>query len=450
MIITKKSLSRRAVLRGFGAAVALPLLDGMIPAFTPARLTAAQPRRRLGIVYVPNGMNMPQWTPRADGAAFDFSPVLEPLAPYRERMLVLSGLCHKEADAAPGEGGGDHSRGQTAFLTGVHAKKSQGDLQAGVSMDQIVAKELGKETQLASIELALEANDMVGACDNGLACAYSATIAWRNETTPLPMENNPRAVFERLFGASESTDPRVRMSRIQKDRSILDSVSDSVRRLEAGIGPRDRVKLGEYLDAVRDIERRLQRAEEQSDQDLPQVSQPPGVPASFEEYSAIMYDLLALAYQADMTRVFTFLIGREQSARSYPEIGVPEPHHPISHHQNRPELLEKLTKVNIWHMKLFAKFVEKLRTTPDGDGSLLDHSIIVYGSGLSNPDLHDHHDLPIVLLGGGAGQLKGGRHIRYPEHTPLTNLHLTLLEKMGTPVERLGDSTGRLELLSAV
>jgi hypothetical protein len=451
MFVTKRHLPRRAFLRGLGATIALPLLDGMIPALSALAQTAARPVRRLGVVYAPNGMNVWRWRPAAEGWRFELSPLLEPLAPFREQLLVLSGMSNQAADAIPGEGGGDHSRGQAAFLTGVHAKKTQGpDFQAGVSMDQIAARELGNETQLASLELALEANDLVGGCELGLACAYTGTLSWRGPTTPVPVEMDPRAVFERLFGSGDSTDPAARLARLETERSILDSVGGDLQRLQRRLGASDRTKVGDYLDAVRDLERRIQKAEAQSGRELPVVQQPAGVPATFEEHARLMFDLMALAYQTDLTRVCTFMIGREQSTRTYPEIGVPEPHHPISHHQQRPEYLEKLAKINAFHLKIFAAFLDKLRSTRDGEGTLLDNVMLLYGSGLSNPDDHNHHDLPILVAGGGSGQLRGGRHIKYPLDTPLANLHMTLLDKMGVPVERLGDSTGKIELLSGV
>jgi hypothetical protein len=449
--ITRTHLPRRTFLRGLGASLALPLLDGMIPALTALQQTAAKRAPRLAVFYLPNGMNMAKWTPATGGSGFELSPILEPLAPFRDRLLVLSGMCNKEADAVPGEGGGDHSRGQAAFLTGVHAKKTQGaDIRAGISMDQIAARSLGRETELASLELALEANDLVGGCEVGLACAYSGTIAWRSETTPLPMEMDPRAVFERLFGVSDSTDTKARLERLAMNRSILDSVAEDLGRLQRRVGPADRGKVADYVEAVRDVERRIQRAEQQSARDLPTVSYPSGIPDVFEEHFKVMLDLLALAFQTDLTRVATFLVGREQSTRSYPEVGVAEPHHPVSHHQNRPDQLEKLAKINAFHMRLFTHFLDRMKSTADGDGSLLDHSILLYGAGLSNSDVHLHHGLPIVLVGGGAGRIKGGRHLALPEHTPLANLHLTLLDKMGVAVDSLGDSTGKLELLSDV
>jgi hypothetical protein len=336
-------------------------------------------------------------------------------------------------------------------LTGVHAKKTEGaDLQAGTSMDQIAAGQLGKETQLASLEMTLEYTEMLGACDAGYACAYSNTIAWRSPTTPLPMEIDPRAVFERLFGEGDTTDPAARLVRIAEDRSILDSLTQDVARLSRQLGARDRSKLGEYLDAIRDVERRIQRAEEQSTRELPVIQQPAGVPSTFEEHSKLMFDMLTLAYQADLTRVSTFMMGHEVSSRAYPEIGVPDAHHPLSHHQGDKEKISKCIKVNLFHMQMFAYFVEKLRATPDGDGSLLDHSVLMYGGGISDGNQHSHLNLPMLLIGGGSGQLKGGRHIRYPQNTPLANLHVSVLDKLGVPTGSFGDSNGQLEYLSAL
>jgi hypothetical protein len=396
-------------------------------------------------------MNMLDWRPATEGAGFVLPKILSPLAPFRDQILVLTGMMNREADATAGEGVGDHSRAQATFLTGVRAKKTEGaDIRAGVSMDQIAAREFGKVTELSSLELALEASDLVGGCEDGYSCAYSGTLAWSTPTTPLPMEAEPRAVFERLFGASGSTDRQARLQRIHNDRSILDVVTDQLQRLQSRLGPSDQVRITQFFDAVRDVERRIQRAEEQSERgDLPAAQRPGGIPNSFEEYAKLMLDLMVLAYQCDLTRVSTFLVGREKDGRSYPEIGVPDPHHPVSHHQNRPELLEKLTKINVFHMQIFAHFLENLRSTPDGDGSLLDHVMILHGGGISNSDTHSHHDLPVMLVGGGAGQIKGGRHVRVGEK-PLANLHLTLLDKLGIPVDRLGDSTGQIELVSGV
>jgi hypothetical protein len=447
MIVTKKCLPRRTFLRGLGAAVALPLLDGMMPAFAGA-ISGRTTARRLGVFYVPNGIIMNQWTPASEGASYELTPVLQPLAAFREQMLVLSGLDDKPGVPLPNEGAGDHARAASTFLTGVHVKKTEGaDLEAGVSMDQIAAQQLGKETQLASIEITMEYTEMLGACDAGYSCAYSNTIAWRSPTTPLPMEVDPRAIFERLFGDGDSTDRSARLVRIQEDRSILDALAQDVRRLDKRLGPRDHTKLAEYLDAIRDVERRIQKAEEQSARDLPVIERPAGVPSTFEEQATLMFDLLALAYQADLTRVGTFMMGHEVSSRAYPEIGVPDAHHPISHHQGDKEKIAKCAKVNVFHAKLFAYFLEKMRSTPDGDGSLLDHSIFLYGGGMSDGNQHSHLNLPILLVGGGAGQLKGGRHLRYPKETPLTNLHVALLDKLGVSVDRFGDSTGQLPQL---
>ena len=443
MIITKKHLSRRAVLRGLGATIALPLLDGMVPAF--AALRAARPVRRFGAIYVGMGMHMQQWTP-PDGATLELSPILQPLASFQSRLLVVSGLDSKEAEGAAA---GPHPRAQTAWLTGCRANKTEGvDLRAGTSLDQIVAKEFGKDTQLTSLELATESIDLVGACAEGYSCAYNNTIAWRTPTTPLPMENNPRAVFERLFGAGDSTDPRLRLAEIQTDRSILDSVTEQVVHLRNELGPRDRIKLTEYLDAVRAIERRVQKTEEQVGRQLPVVQRPMGIPASFEEHVKLLFDLQTLAFQTDLTRVFSFLMVREASTRTYPEIGVPDPHHPLSHHQNNPEKLAKLAKLNVFHANMVAYFLEKLQATPDGDGSLLDHTMLLYGSGMSDPNLHLPHNVPTMLVMGDAYDITCGRYLQAPEGTPLANLHLTMLEKLGLPVERFGDSNGQLDLLS--
>jgi hypothetical protein len=449
MFITKKHLARRTFLHGMGAAIALPLLDSMMPAMAYGK-AANKSALRLGAVYLPNGMSMWNFTPATVGPDYELTRILQPLSSFRDSLVVVSGLSNKEADPHQGEGLGDHSRAQTAFLTGVHCRKTEGaNLEAGLSMDQIAAREFGKKTQLASLELALESNEMAGSGEDGYSAAYIGTIAWSSPTTPLPMEANPRAVFERLFGSSDSTERNSRIQRLQDSRSILDSVSSELAGMQRVLGPGDRSKITEYLDSLRDIERRIQLAEEQSDRKLPVVNQPAGVPDTFEEYAKLMYDLMAISYQCDLTRVATFLYGREKSARPYPEIGVADPHHGVSHHQGRPELKEKLSKINVFHMQMFAYFLEKLRTTPDGDGTLLDHSLILLGGGMSDSNEHSHHDLPILLAGGG-GQKMGGRHVRMPSDTPLANLHLTLLHKLGLPVENFADSTGEVAVLSGV
>ena len=452
MIITKTALPRRAVLRGLGTAVALPLLDGMVPALTALGRTVARPKPRLGVVYVPHGAVMDNWTPVTDGAGFAFTPILQPLEGFRDHLSVMTGLDHAPAAQLPGDPAGGHGRISGAFLTGIHAKPTEGaDFEAGISVDQIAAEQLGQQTQLASLELGIGLPEFGGACDAGFSCAYISTLCWSTPTTPLPMESNPRAVFERLFGDGTSTDPAQRRERMQRDRSILDAVTRKVARLQGGLGAADRAKLGDYLAAVRDVERRIQRAEAEGDRELPVVERPSAsIPASFEDYVKVMFDLQVLAYQADLTRVITFMMTPELSAQTYPQIGVPDPHHALSHHENKRKSLEKLTKVGTYHTTLFSYYLEKLRNTPDGDGTLLDQVMVLYGSGMSNSNLHNIQKLPIVLAGGGAGRLRGGRHIRYPDETPLTNLYMTLLGKLGVPIERVGDSTGELQQLSDV
>ncbi len=444
MFISKKRIPRRTFLQGVGATVALPLLEGMVPAFASPAET--KPPIRLSIVTSPNGMNMAQWTPETDGPSYTLSPTLEPLSAFRDQFLVLSGLNNNEGDALPGEGeSAPHERAGAVMLTGVHPKR-EGIV--GTSIDQIAAQELGQHTQLSSLELGLHANDVVGLCEKGWSCAYTSTISWRNDTTPLPVESQPRAVFERLFGDSNSTDPAVRMERVRKDKSLLDSLTEGVSRLMGSVGPQDRARLNQYFDAMRDVERRIQMAEEQSAREMPVFDRPVGAPASFEEHAKLMIDLQVLAYQTDMTRVITFMTGRGQSNRSYPEIGVPDAHHPISHHQSDPVKLDKLYKINRYHSELLAYFLDKLRSTEEGNGTLLDHSIILYGSEMSDSNRHLLQNLPILLAGGAGGQIKGGNHLQYPKDTPVTNLFLTMLDKLELQVEKFGDSTGKLELLS--
>lgn len=448
-VITNKALGRRTFLRGIGTALALPFLDAMVPAFAATRNGAAKPAIRMSFVYVPNGIIMDHWTPTGEGSSFEFSPIMKVLEPMRERLLVLSGLAQHNGDPL-GDGPGDHARAGATFLTGVHPKKTEGvDIHAGISIDQIAAKELGKQTQLASLELTLEPAGLVGGCDSGYSCAYSNTISWRSETTPNAMEANPRAIFERLFGDGESTDPAVRAARFAEDRSILDSVRDETARLTPGLGSKDKGKLSDYMDSIRDIERRIHMAEEQHVQ-LPVLERPMGIPASYEDHAKLMFDLQVIAFQADLTRITSTMMGREGSNRTYRAAGVPDPHHGISHHQGDKEKIEKLIKINTHHATLFASFLEKLKATPDGDGNLLDHSMIVYGSSISDGNAHTHHDLPVLLAGGAGGQIKGGRHIRYAPKTPMNNLFLTMLDKLGVPAEKFGDSTGRIEHLSDV
>jgi len=447
MLITRKSIPRRAFLRGTGAALALPVLDAMTPAL------AVETKRpiRMSFIEVPNGIMMDKWTPATEGADFALTPILEPLAPYRDRMLVLSGLDQRQSAALGFEVGGDHPRACTAWLTGAHAKMTSGaDLRAGISVDQVAAREFGKYTQLASLEVGLESAEVVGACESAYGCAYYNTISWRNDTTPLPMENRPRAIFERLFGDAGATDAQARLVLRQEDRSILDAVVQDVRRLRGKLGGADRGKIDQYLEAVRDLERRIQLAEAQADHDLPKVEGPAGVPPVFSEYYRLMTDLMVLAWQTDMTRVCTFQIGHEMSGRAYPEVGFGDAHHSVTHHQGDQEKITKVIQINVFHTKMLAYYLEKLRSTPDGHGSLLDHALILYGSALSDGNLHLYTDLPLLLVGGGVAGIKGGRHVRYPRGTPMANLLLTMLDKANVPhVENLGDSTGRLELLSA-
>ncbi len=445
MIITKRSLPRRTFLRGMGATLALPLLDAMVPAASALASTAAKAVPRLGFIYIPNGANMSQWTPTGGGGALKLSRILQPLANVRDQVLIPSGLDHRQAEAW-GDGNGEHSRASSVWLNGVHPKRTEGaDVRAGTTVDQIAAAALGQDTPLPSLELALENSFVVGNCDNGYSCVYSNTFSWRSPTTPLPMEHNPRVVFERLFG--EGGTEAQRTARLQDDRSILDAVREDMARLERTLGAGDRSRVTQYLDAVREIERRIQRSEAQPDTALPEVlERPVGVPESFDEHAKLMFDLQALAFQADITRVFTFLIGREQTSQSFPEIGVPDPHHAMSHHQLDAERLEKYALINTYQVSLLAGFLEKLKATPDGDGTLLDQSMILYGGGISDGDQHSHLDLPLILAGGGAGTLKGGRHLKFENEVPMTNLLVSMLDKVGVPAEELGDSTGRLPL----
>jgi hypothetical protein len=390
---------------------------------------------------------MPYWFPKAEGPLKEMPATLRSLAELKDRVLLLGGLADESANLV--KGGGDHARSAGTFLTAVPFKFTAGaDVNGSISMDQIAAKELEKETQLASLELGIESNAMLGACDGGSSCAYTNTIAWRNQTTPLPIENDPRAVFERLFGTSGSTDKSARLARMKRDRSILDFVGGEIGGLEKIIGPRDKVKITEYFDAVRDIERRIQMAEEQNSRELPVVDQPVGVPGDYAEHAKLMMDLLALAYQTDMTRISTFMLAREVSAHSYPEIGVSDSHHPLSHHQDEAAKLERLHKINEYHFQQFAYLVKKLAAMPEGDGKMLDYTLFLYGTGISDSNTHFHDDLPIALIGGKNAGIKGGRYVRHPKGTPLANLHVTILESLGVPVEKLGDSTGKLATLT--
>ncbi len=445
MFVTRKHLSRRTLLRGLGASFALPLLDSMIPALSAG--TAGAPVRRFGVFYVPNGMSMPYWFPKAEGPLEQLPPTLQSLAEFKDRILLMGGLADESANLV--RGGGDHARSAGTFLTCVPFRSGAGaDVTGSISMDQIAARELSKETQLASIEMGIESNAMVGNCDGGSSCAFTNTIAWRNSTTPLPIENDPRAVFERLFGASGSTDKGARLARIRRDQSILDFVSGEVGNLGKMIGPQDNAKIEEYLDSVRDIERRIQMAEAQNTRELPVVDQPVGVPTDYAQHARLMMDMLALAYQTDMTRISTFMLAREVSAHAYPEIGVSDSHHPLSHHQDEAAKLERLHKINEYHFQQFAYLVKKMATIPEGDGTLLDHTLFLYGTGISDSNTHFHDDLPIALIGGKGTGILGGRYIRHPKGTPLANLYVSLLDKLGFPVEKFGDSTGKAARLT--
>ncbi|HEX3743846.1 MAG TPA: DUF1552 domain-containing protein [Bryobacteraceae bacterium] len=449
MIVTKKHLDRRTFLRGCGVALSLPLLDSMVPALKADSGSLSSPPTRLSVVYVPNGIMMDQWTPAAEGAAFALPSILQPLADWRSDIVLLSGLSHMEALALPGEGAGDHARASATYLTGVHPNKTEGaDLHNGISLDQIAARELAAHTQLASLEMALDSTETLGACEPGYSCAYTNTLSWRTPTEPLPMENHPRAVFEHLFGDSNSTDPKERLARVRQQRSILDFVSQSANTLLKQVGPADGAKVNEYLDAIRDVERRIQVAERQSARDLPVVERPAGIPATFKAHAELMYDLQVLAFQCDLTRVVTFMKGHEQTVRSYNEIGIAEAHHPLSHHGGDPDKMAKVAKINQYHISTFAYFLNKLKSTREGNGTLLDHVAILYGSGLSDGNMHRHDSLPALLAGGAAGKIKGGRHIRFAKDTSMPRLYGTLLDLIGVPLDRLTTVDGKLEPLS--
>ena len=437
-----KSLPRRTVLRGLGATLALPFLDAMLPAFSLRGIAAARSGKlvhRFQASYVPNGMAMEYWLPKGEGTAFELSPILEPLAPYKNQMLVLSGIKANWNYIHAGASG--------SFLTGtVRGGKTEIEIIADVSIDQLLARHFANETQIGSLELSMDAPANAGACTGNLSCVYTHTLSWRSPTQPLPMEWNPRAVFERLFGDSGSTDKAAREARLRQHKSMLDSVAGKLASLKKDLGPQDQAKVDEYTEAVRDVERRIQRAEEQSDVELPTLEQPQGAPPVFEDHLALMLDLQVLAFQSDLTRVISFMIGKEQSARPYPQIGVPEAHHPLSHHNDVPELVAHMSKINRYHTQLFSQYLAKLRATPDGDGSLLDHTTILYGSGISNSTKHSGDNLPLLVMGGGAGTLKGGRHLAFTEKPTMANLLVTLMDKMDVPVERVGGSTGKLPL----
>jgi hypothetical protein len=443
MFLSKKHLPRRTFLRGIGVTLALPLLDSMIPAATALAQTSARSRTRAVFTFIPHGASMPYWTPKADGTQFEFTPILEPLEPFREYVTIVSGMAHRMADAQPGEKGADHAHPAAVFLSGAHPKRTTGlDVRCGTTADQVLAKHIGQDTPLPSLELAIEDVGANGTCGSGYSCAYSNTISWQTPVKPLPMEIRPRVVFERLFGDGSS--PEQRLRRKQKDRSILDSITRDVSRLKLNMGASDRVRLDQYLDDIRELERRLQLSEKHTAVELSESSSAIGVPDSFEEHVKLMFDLMTLALRSEITRVVTLMLGRELSVRSFPESGFNGGWHGTSHHGNNPARMEQWSKINRYHAKAFGGLLEKLKSTSDGDGNLLDHSMVLYGSALSNGNAHDHHPLPVLLAGHGAG-IKGGRHIR-TDDAPMANLLLSMLSKSGIELDFFGDSTGRIDI----
>jgi hypothetical protein len=435
MAFLSKSLPRRTLLKGLGTTLALPFLDAMLP---PMR-AAVKPSNRFQAFYVPNGMAMEYWTPKGEGEALELAPIMEPLAKYKDRMLVFSGIRASWNYIHAGASG--------SFLTGTpRGGKNEIEIIADVSIDQLLGRHLAQQTQLASLEMSMDLPANAGACTGNLSCAYLDTLSWRSPTQPLPMDWNPRTVFEKLFGDSGSTDEKARAARLAQHKSILDSVNAKLTDLSRELGPADRGKVAEYTDAVRDVERRIQMAERQSEVELPSMAEPLGAPPVFEDHLALMMDLQVLAFQSDLTRVISFMLSKEQSPRPYPQIGVPEAHHPLSHHNNVPELVERMSKINTYHALLFSKYLDKLAATKDGDGTLLDHITILYGAGLSNSNAHSGENLPQMIVGGGAGKIKGGRHLKYTNRPSQANLLLTLMDKMDYPVDKVGGSTGKLNI----
>ena len=444
MILTKKSLPRRTFLRGAGATLALPLLDAMVPAMTAQAATPARPLPRLGFVYMPMGSDINRWTPRSENDLSELSPSLSSLASVRDHVTAITNMELKNAYP------GTHATSNAAFLSAAKAKWTEStDYYLGTTVDQIAAQQIGQETRLPSLELSMDLVSMVGQCDNGFACVYQNNLSWSSPTTPLPSEAHPRVVFERLFGEGGSVADR--RAALRERASLLDWIKEDISRLRNQLGPNDRGKVSDYLDTVREVERRIQRAEAQTaDNMLPDLDRPVGVPAAYADHARLMFDLQVLALQGDVTRVTTFQLARETSNRTYPEIGVSDPHHPLTHHGGDAEKIAKVAKINAFHVSLFAYFLEKLKATPEGGGTLLDHSLFLYGSGMGNPNVHNHVNLPILVAGGAAGKLKGGRHIRYAEPTPLANLHLTLLEKVGVRLDSFADSQGKVDELLSV
>jgi Protein of unknown function (DUF1552) len=450
MIVTRKHLPRRTFLRGVGAALALPMLDSMVPAFAAPGLNAKAPARLL-FTYIPSGATMADWTPAGEGKDYQMSRILKPIAAFRDDFSVLGGLDHHQAEAL-GDGAGDHARAGAAYLTGVHCRKTGGtDLQAGISVDQITAKAIGSATRFPSLELGCDDTRTVGACDSGYSCAYQNTLSWRTPTSPIPPETNPRVVFERLFGTDDlSLSPADRDRRASERRSILDLVSEDTERLQGNLGRADRRKIDEYLYAVREVEKQIQAAEKEHPEFAASIEKPAGVPVLFADYLKVMFDLQIVAMQTDLTRVITFMYGREASQRTYGEIGIPDPHHPLTHHQGKRDWIEKVTTINVYHARNFAYFLNRLKSTQDGDGSLLDHCALVYGGGISEGNTHSKLNLPTLVAGRANGRLKPGRHIVYPQGTPMTNLFMTLLDTMDVHPESIGDSTGKLAHLTDI
>ena len=439
--ITKKSIPRRTFLKGVGASLSLPLLDAMIPAATAAAKTPANAVRRLGYVFMPMGCDQSRWTPGSEDTLDTLSPILDSLAPVKNQVSVLTNM--ELRSAYPGS----HATSNASFLSAAKAKVTESsDYYLGTTADQLAAQQIGLETQLPSLELAMDLLQITGQCDNGYACVYQNNLSWSSPTTPLPAEAHPRLVFENLFGEGGTAEER--KAALRKRASLLDAVAENMKALRRDLGPGDRTRLNEYLDSIREVERRIQQAENASkDSPLPDLDRPMGVPAAYADHARLMFDLQLLAYQGDITRISTFQIARETSNRAYPEIGVPDPHHPLSHHGDDPGKIEKMSLINAFHVSLFAEYLQKLKNTPEGNGSLLDNVLILYGSGIGNPNVHDHTNLPTIVAGGAAGGMKGNRHIRFKEVTPLANLHLTLLDKVGVNLETFGDSNGMVDEL---
>jgi hypothetical protein len=446
MIVTGKHIQRRLFLKGVGVAIGLPMLDAMIPALSAAGKLPKSPTR-MSFVYVPNGVVMDHWTPATVGANFEMDGILRPLQPYRNQTLVISGLMDNNGNAL-GDGGGDHARAASSFLTASHPRKTEGaDIHVGVSADQVVAEFVGSGTRLSSLQLGLDDSRTVGHCDSGYSCAYTNSVSWKSPTTPLPPEANPRAVFERLFGAVDTTiDAATRARRARYRNSLLDMTRDETQSLVSTLGASDKRKVDEYLDSIREVEKQIQMAEKDDRNVAPSMDEPAGIPAVYADHAKLLYDLQALAFQSDLTRVTTMVMGREGSVRTYDEIGVPEPHHPLSHHRNAPEALAKLTKINTFHVELFAQFIARLKATPDGDGNLLDRSMILYGCGIADSNRHTHEKLPILIMGGASGGVETGRHIATKEDTPVANVFLSMMDRMGVEKNSFGDSTGKLEI----